>query len=331
MRIAGILFIVIIAITGNSCAQDIPLPLKQIAEIPLTGRASRLDYVSFDPASGRLYIAHLGDSMLTVVDTREQKIVGDVQDLKNVHGALAVPELHRIYATATGSNELAVIDDQSLQIVARISTGRYPDGIAYAAAEKKVYVSNKLGRSDTVIDAVINKVVATVELDAEAGNTQYDAVTDKIYVAVGGANQVVEIDPRTDKVVARNDLAGCKGAHGLLIDSDRSLAFAACEDNAKLAAFNLKAKKLLAIYDVGSDPDVLAFDTKLRRLYVAAESGVVTVFDERENGALTTIGKAQLASRAHTVAVDSLIGRVFFPLENVNGKPVLRIFGPAGK
>jgi YVTN family beta-propeller protein len=263
--------------------------------------------------------------MLTVVDTRVQKVVGDVQDLKSVHGALAVPELHRIYATATGTNELAVIDDQSLQILARVPAGRYPDGIAYAAAEKKIYVSNKLGHSDTVIDAVTNQVIETVDLDAEAGNTQYDAVSDRIYVATGGANQIVEIDPHADKVTARYELTGCKGAHGLLIDAERSLAFAACEDNAKLAAFHLKAKKLLAVYDVGSDPDVLAFDPKLHRLYVAAESGVVTIFDERENGALVIVGKAHFAAKAHTVAVDSSTGHVFFPLENVNGKPVLRV------
>lgn len=327
MRAARTVFFVLL-VAATSCAQDVQLPLKQIADIPLTGRASRLDYVSFDPTSGRLYIAHLGDSMLTVVDTRTQKVVGDVNDLKNVHGALAVPQLHRIFATATGSNELAVIDDQSLEILARIPTGRYPDGIAYASVENKIYVSNKLGHSDTVIDAATNKVVGTIELDAETGNTQYDVVSDKIYVAVGGANQLVEIDPRADKIVNRYDLAGCKGAHGLLIDGERSLAFAACEDNAKLAAFDLKAKKLLAIYDVGNDPDVLAFDKKLRRLYVAAESGVVTIFDERENGALAVIGKARLAAGAHTVAVDSATGRVFFPLENVNGRPLLRVVEP---
>jgi YVTN family beta-propeller protein len=325
MTIPLLLFILTVAAAGTSCAQDIRLPLKLDADIPLTGRATRLDYVSFDPASGRLYIAHLGDGMLTVVDTRSQKVVGDVHDLKNVHGALAVPELHRIYATATGSNELAVIDDQSLEVLARLPTGKYPDGIAYAVAEKKVYVSNKLGHSDTVIDAAKNKVVGTIELDAEAGNTQYDAALDRIYVAVGGANQLVAIDPLADKIVGRYDLAGCKGAHGLLIDDDRALAFTACEDNAKLIAFDLKAKKSLALYDVGSDPDVLAFDTKLRRLYIAAESGVVTVLDEKENGELATAGKAFFAPRAHTVAVDGSTGHVFFPLENINGKPVLRI------
>jgi len=303
--------------------------LRSIADVPLTGRASRLDYQSFDAQTGRLYIAHLGDSMMTVFDTRTQKVVGDVKDLKNVHGVLAVPELHRVYASATGSNELAVIDDQTLQVVARVPTGSYPDGIAYASAEKKIYVSNKNGKSDTVIDASANKAIGTISLDAEAGNTQYDAVSDRIFVAVGERNQIVEIDPRTDSVVGRYDLTGCKGAHGLLIDGERGLAFAACEDNAKLAAFDLKGRKLMSIYDVGKDPDVLAFDTDLRRLYVSAESGVIAIFDEKDDRTLQLVANDDFAPKAHTVAVDSSTHRVYFPLENVGGKPVLRIVVPS--
>ena len=79
-----------------SPAQTPKLPLRTVGDVPLTGRATRLDYQSFDPQSGRLYIAHLGDDMLTVFDTKSGKIVGDVRDLKRVHGVLAVPDLHRV-------------------------------------------------------------------------------------------------------------------------------------------------------------------------------------------------------------------------------------------
>jgi YVTN family beta-propeller protein len=306
------------------------LPLRSVVDIPLSGKASRLDYQYLDAQSGRLYIARLGDDMLTVVDVRGQKVVGDVKDLKHIHGVIAVPELHRIYASATGTNELAVIDDQTLQVVARVPAGNYPDGIAYAAKEKKLYVSDLRGKTETVIDAVTNKVAATIPLNAPAGNTQYDAFSDRILVAVHNLNSIIEIDPTTDRIVGTYPLTGCRGAHGLLIDSKNRFAFAACEDNAKLAMFDLTAKKLLAVYDVGDEPDVLAFDAKLERLYVAAESGVLTIFDERGK-TLETIGRDFYAEKAHTVAVDPVTGQVYFPLEDVNGNPVLRIAVPADK
>jgi YVTN family beta-propeller protein len=322
---------VFFATFGTSCtdAQRSGLPLRQIADVALTGRASRLDYQSLDAENGRLYIAHLGDSMLTVFDVRTQKVVGDVKDLKNVHGVLAVPELHRVYASATGSNELAVIDDQTLQVIARVPTGSYPDGIAYASAEKKLYVSNKNGKSDTVIDSTTNRTVGTISLDAEAGNSQYDAVSDRIFVALGERNQIVEIDPRSDSVLGGYDLTGCEGAHGLYIDGRSQIAYVACEDNGKLAAFDLGGKKLISVYSVGRDPDVLAFDTALRRLYVASESGTITIFKQTNERKLEIVADGDLASRAHTVAVDSSTHRVYFPLESVDGKPVLRIVVPA--
>jgi len=267
---------------------------------------------------------------MTVFDVNKQTIVGDVKDLKHVHGVLAVPELHRVYASATGTNELAVIDDQTLQVVARFPAGDYPDGIAYASKENKVYVSDLHGKSDTVIDAKTNQRLTTISLGGGAGNSQYDSVSDRIFVTVDGREELAEIDPGTDQVVARYPLTGCKGSHGLLIDSDNRLAFAACEENSMLVVFDLQSKKVTATLSVGADPDVLAFDSSLHRLYVSAESGNISIFDEHDRG-LQKVAEGFFAANAHTVAVDQRTHRVYFPLQNVGGKAVLRIAVPSDK
>jgi DNA-binding beta-propeller fold protein YncE len=80
----------------------------------------------------------------------------------------------------------------------------------------------------------------------------------------------------------------------------------------------------------GADPDVLAFDAALQRLYVSAESGIITIFDERERS-LQKVGEGVFAPNAHSVAVDPSTHRIYFPLQNINGKPVLRIAVPSDK
>jgi YVTN family beta-propeller protein len=307
-----------------------PLPLRTLRDVPLSGGATRFDYQSFDPTTNRLYIAHLGDGVLTIFDSSKETVIGDVKDLPRVHGVIAVPELHCIYASATGANELVVIDDNTLQIIARVPAGDYPDGVAYATKAKKLYVSDLHGKTDTVIDANTNQRVTTIALGGGAGNTQYDSVSEHIFVTVHAQNQLAEIDPTKDQVIARYALAGCSEPHGLLIDSEHRLAFVACEENAKLAVFDLEAKKMTAIHSVGSDPDVLAFDKEFGRLYVSAESGVLTIFDEHGRS-LDKVGEAFFAPNAHSVAVDPRTHRVFFPLQNVGGKPVLRIALPSDK
>ena len=68
-------------------------------------------------------------------------------------------------------------------------------------------------------------------------------------------------------------------------------------------------------HPVGEDPDVLAFDPGLGRLYVASESGSVSVFEQRGRQ-LAPLGRLE-APHAHTVAVDPETHLVYLPLEDV--------------
>src|SRR5207237_4011753 len=186
----------------SSAALTANLTLRTLVDVPLTGGTTRLDYQSLDSDNGRLYIAHLWSDLMTVFDVNKQIIVGDVKDLKRVHGVLAVPELHRVYASATGTNELAVIDDNTLQVIARVPAGDYPDGVAYASKANKIYASDLHGKTDTVIDAKTNQVVTTIALGGGAGITQYDSVSEHIIVKAHGQNELEEIDPAKEQAIA---------------------------------------------------------------------------------------------------------------------------------
>jgi YVTN family beta-propeller protein len=186
---------------------------------------------------------------------------------------LVIPELDRVYATATGTSEVVAIDPSTLTVTARVSTGGYPDGLAFAPDVHKLYISDERGGNEAVIDARSNTRIATITLGGKAGNTQYDPATKHIFVNLQTRNQLVEIDPATDVVVARYDIAGAKGNHGLLIDPEHRLAFTACEGNDTLIVFDMRTMRPVSSFQVGSDPDVLAYDPGLHFLYVASESG----------------------------------------------------------
>jgi hypothetical protein len=73
----------------------------------------------------------------------------------------------------------------------------------------------------------------------------------------------------------------------------------------------------------------MSVDAKLGWLYVAAESGDLTVFDLTPPG-LTLLGRDHPGSNAHSVAVDPVTHRTFFPLaKGPKGTPVLRIMQPS--
>jgi len=303
------------------------LPLRTIADVPLPGRRTRWDYESLDPSRHLLFLAHLGDSTVVVFDTESGKVIAAIPDVSHVHGVLAIPALSRVYASATGTNEVVAIDENTLKITARVPAGIYPDGIAYSPDVDKLFVSDETGATDTVIDVATNKRIATIALGGEVGNTQYDPVSKHIFANVQTRNDLVEIDPVSDKLVARHPLPGARGNHGLLIDPADGLAFIACEGNDKLLVLDMRTMQITATFVVGNDPDVLAYDGGLRLLYVASESGVVSLFRVKGR-AVEKLGESRLGPNAHAVTVDPATHKAYFALKEWKGRPVLRITQP---
>ena len=307
---------------SNPCGQMLEL----VADVPMPGPAVRFDYQSMDAQHGRLYIAHMNADQVVVFDTAKRTVVANLDGFKRVHGVLAVPEIGRVFASATGEHKLATVDMQTLKTVGLAGPIEYPDGVAYAPGVRRIFVSDEHGAVDAVVDAATNQLIKNIPLGGYAGNTVYDPGSGHILVAVHGVNQLVVIDPVEMKIISRYSLPGVENPHGIALDVTGRLAFIAGEENHSLAVFDLKDGKLIAVHPVGEDPDVLAFDADLKMLYVSAESGTVTVLRETGHD-LQTVGQCSMP-HAHSVSVDQATHLVYFPLENVAGKPLLRIMRP---
>jgi DNA-binding beta-propeller fold protein YncE len=324
---AAVFALALIALADCGRAASHPLPLDPVKDIPIGSPTRRFDYASLDPKTGLLFVADLAGSRVLAFDVHQDRLVKAIGGVQSVHGVLAVPELGRVFASATGVDELVAIDEASMRIVARTHAGHYPDGIAWAPREGKLYVSDEHGDAVSVIRAADMHTLGKVPLGGEVGNTQYDQGAGLIYSNEQTHNDLVGIDPKADRIVSRVHLAGCEGSHGLLIDAARRLAFIACEDNAKLIVFSLARQAKLGEEPIGRGPDVLAYDPTKSWLYVSSESGVVSVFQVKDDG-VGRLGQAFLADNAHVVAADPSTHRSYFPLRDVGGKSVLRVMSP---
>lgn len=317
------------AVASAAFAQSGPIPgsgMALVADIPMPGPAVRFDYQSFNPATGLLYISHMSANHLIVFNVRTRDVVADLAGLSSVHGVLVVPRIHRVYASVTGLHQVFAVDTRTLKIIGRAGPIDYPDGIAYAPRQNRIFVSDEHGGVDAVIDVGTNRLITKIPLGGGAGNTVYDPRTGNILVAVHYIDQLVTINPARDIITHRLYLPGIADPHGIALDNAAHLAFIAGEANHSLALVDLTSMKILGKYQVGDDPDVLAFDPGLHRLYVAAESGTVAIF-ELSGTKLTRIGTLQMP-HAHTVSVDPATHLVYFPLQNINGRPILRILKP---
>jgi DNA-binding beta-propeller fold protein YncE len=300
--------------------------LTLVKDIPLPGKPTRFDYQSYDAKNSRLYISHMGDGDLVVFDTKAEKVITNMSGFPVMTGVLVVPSLKKVYGSVTKNHEMAVVDTDTLRIIKRIPDGDFPDGLAYSPETRRLFVSDESGEAETVIDALTDKKIDSINMGGEVGNTQYDPTSHLIYACVQTRNQFVAIDPEKKTIVARYDLKGGKHPHGFYIDDQHNKAYISCQDDAKLIVFDLATHKEKEVFAVGQSPDVLAYDRKLTVLYVACESGVVSIFKYGEK--LMKLADQKIGANCHTVAVDSQTHKVYFPLKNVNGSPLLRIMLP---
>jgi DNA-binding beta-propeller fold protein YncE len=319
------------AVAGCSSTQ-VPgigeLPLRRVSETPLTGGAVRFDYTALDAGRGLLFVAHMGAGQLVEVDVRAHTVIRTLGDLPNVHGVIVVPGKHRVYATATGRNQMVAVDEDSGAVVFTAPTDTYPDGLAYDPIRNTVWTTNEHAGSETVIDADTGSVRATVPLGGEVGNVVYDLTTDRMVVAVQGRGDLAVIDPASFAVTDRIPTAGCDHPHGHALDTGAQVMFVGCADNATMVSVDLSRRTVSDHQTVGESPDVLAYDEGAHRVYVAAESGWVSVFDH-SRGHLTPRGSAHLADGAHSLALDPATHHSYFPIPNGTGAgPVLWEFEP---
>lgn len=306
----------------------IPQPgLRLVRDVPLPGPPNRFDYQSIDGAGRRLYISHMNAGEVIVYDVDSARVLHVVRAVQRATGVWAVPSHHQVYASAAGTGEVVVFDDRTFGVIARVGGIKFPDGIAYAPNDDKVFVSDEMGRADVVIDAKTPRTKRVIALGGEAGNTHYDSVSHCVLVAVQTSDEVVAIDPNSERVVARYATPGIKAPHGFVLDESRRLAFVTGEGNAMLGVLDLRSLRMKQRLRVGDDPDVVAWDPAWRRLYVASESGILSSF-LAVGDTLLPLGDVTFP-KAHSVSVDPLTHRVYVPLENVGGRPMLRVLTPA--
>ena len=308
------------------------LPLVLVADVDLPGKAVRFDYQDLDATNGHLVIAHMNDASVVVANLGDGSVVKVLPDIPVARGVVVAPDVGRIFVTSA-PNELVIFDSGTLAEIARVKTGKGPDGVGWDPVHKTVGVSDQGDGALSLIAGSGNGARTQVPLGSETGNVVFDASRAVFWITVvtpAPPDRLVAVDPLAAKVTTSIALPGCSGAHGLRIHPDGKSALVACEGNSRVVRVELEGAHALTSAASGKDPDVLAIDPGLGWLYVAAESGELTVFDLGKPG-LVEIGRDHPGGASHSVAVDPATHRVFFPLlAGPKGAPVLRIMKPTG-
>lgn len=295
---------------GVAVAQQPPYSITRTVTL---GAPDKWDYVSYDAAAGRVYVAH-GDGA-TVVDGRDGTVVGRLTGLAAAHGVAIDPKSGRGYA-GTGHGDILVFDPKTLKPLKTLPGQADDDGVVADPASGHVFVLNGDSGSVTVIDSADDTGLGFLKL---GGKLEFGAVDGqgKLYVNLAEAREIVRVDIARQAVDARWAVPGCVSPHGMAMDTQAGRIFTSCVDG-RLIVVDSKSGEIVATLPIGKGSDAVAFDPARKLVLSSNGEGTLSVIHEDAGGRFTKLADMPTAPGARTLALDPASGRVFLVTADVD-------------
>jgi DNA-binding beta-propeller fold protein YncE len=276
------------------------------------------DYLRFDDASNRLFIARA--TRVMVVDLATHKLIGEIPNTVGVHGVAIVTDAHRGVTSNGKANNAFIFDLASLKTEATIVTGEKPDAILYDPFTHLVLTMNGHANSATLIDTTTEKAVGTIALPGRPETAVADG-KGLVYINLEDKAQIAVVDMTARSVVKTWDIAGCEEPTGLAIDFDHSRLFSGCH-NGVLAAIDAASGRVIQQLPIGSGVDAVAFDPVLHMVFTSNGEGSVSVIQQDDADHYHNRETVTTLPGAKTMALDP--GRhLIYTVANQNGQFVL--------
>lgn len=249
----------------------------------------------------------------------------------------------------TAAGAVDVFDPAKRRIIAQIKDLAEPRGLAVDDQAGKLYVACSGSNSIAVVDTQTWNVSDNIELNAEPDLLLLTPLTGTLYIANWHNNSVSALNAKTHAIQTA-ELDG--RPQSFAYDLERGMLYVTVQDQSQVVALtpDLKIAKTFAIK--GSMPTGLAFDPKMRHLFVAVRYAVLVLnadngqeisrvptsagvdqvwFDDgtrsayaasnggtitmirSENGRYVAEQELNTAVRGHTVAFDAARSLVYVP------------------
>ena len=276
-------------------------------ELPAHVGEGGFDHAAVHEATGHVYVAHTANDALDVLDVEGRRYVGSIGGLTAVAGALvAAPDT--VFTSNRGENTVGITRAGRTGPVEKVAVGLRPNGLAHDPGRNRLLAAHvgdpavPGSRTVSVVDVATRTRVVDLPVAGRTRWTVYDPAADVFHVNIADPPQIAVVAAGDPPRVLRVAPMPHAGPHGLDIDVDRRRLFCAC-DAGVLLEVDADTGKVLAEGPIAGVPDVVFFNPRLQRLYVAiGDPGVIEVFDTSPLQRRETIATE---GGAHTLSFDA--------------------------
>jgi YVTN family beta-propeller protein len=289
------LIVVLLSILSLSAQAE----LVPVGTIELPGVEGRIDHLAFDPSSGRLYVAALGNDTVEVVDTKAGRVVKSLPGFREPQGIAVLPELRSVAVAEGEGGSIRIIDETGSSPRKPVSVGSDPDNLRYDERAKRLYVGYGEGAL-AAIDPSTGSRVGDVKVGGHPESFQLEGSGSRIFVNVPDAGRIAVVDRAAMKVLAAWPVRGAASNFPMALDEADHQLLVGCRQPARMLVYDTTSGKQTGSLPTVGDADDLFYDFARRRVYVTGGEGFVDVFQRQANGSFSHASRVPTAKGART-------------------------------
>jgi len=275
--------------------------IKKIQLGAAPGGGEYFDYVSFDPASRRVYISH--GTEFKVLDADTDQVVGTISGLKRSHGIAIVQSLGKGFITDGDNATVDVVDLKTLKVTGQVKAAPDADAIVFDPASNRVFSFNGESRNATVIDPKSEKVVGTIDLVGAPENAVADG-KGTIFNNNEEKNDVVVIDSQKLAIKTRWPVAPAGGPTSIAMDAEHRRLFIAGRDPKQLVVMDADSGKILQSFPISAGVDTTIFEPLTGFIFCSTREGMIHIFHEDSPDQYSVVETVKTEFGAKTMALD---------------------------
>jgi DNA-binding beta-propeller fold protein YncE len=272
-----------------------------VAQPPIVvpGGPGSFDFMNVDSKDRLAFACHPGKSALAVINL-DADTVQSVDLGVACNGVSADSANKKVYAAGPGKT-LVQLDMATWTKTASLALDGPGDSVIYDSKTKTVYVDNDDGTNLWFVDPDTMKITSAVTIKEAPEVMALDNNRGKIFQNIKSTNSLQVIDIASKSVFAEYALGDLTSPHGLAEDKKAGKLFSVGK-NGKLVILDADSGKILSTVDVVKSSDQIAYDTKLKRLYIpgGGELQVVQITDSGAN----VIDSVPAPKGCHSITVD---------------------------
>jgi YVTN family beta-propeller protein len=225
-----------------------------------------------------LYVACADDDAIDIIDVAKLEIAGRV-NAPNPRAFGISEKLRRIYVPNPEGSSLSVVDMDHNVIIQEISTGAGPEDVFVSEDGHFVYVASAIGDFIHLVDADKGYVVENVAVGTRPRRFATTPDGKELWVSSELSGEVYIIDRDKFTIAGKIDFLppGTRKIDAtpvdLAITPDGKTAYVTLDHAARLAAVDVRTRKVTGYIPIGLRPSGLAMAGNENTLYVADSFG----------------------------------------------------------